>query len=192
MEQTNMPQYPLSYWLDNDSSPSFPRLQEDIEVDVGIVGGGITGITTAYMLSQQLINITLNDAGKILHQTTNHTTAKVNSQHSMIYNKLIENFSKSDALLYYESNVEGKEIIEKLIEKYDIQCDYTEENAYLYTNSDDYIQKIKKEQKAYEQLGITHEELEDLPLNIPIKLALKLQNQAQFHPIKYLRSEEKK
>jgi len=188
MEQTNMPQYPLSYWLDNDSSPSFPRLQEDIEVDVGIVGGGITGITTAYMLSQQGLNVALIDAGKLLHQTTGHTTAKVTAQHGMIYNKLIENFSKSDALLYYEANVEGKEIIEKLIEKYDIQCDYTEENAYLYTNSDDYIQKIKKEQKAYEQLGITHEELEDLPLNIPIKLALKLQNQAQFHPIKYLQA----
>src|SRR5690625_3432165 len=84
MEQTNMPQYPLSYWLDNDSSPSFPRLQEDIEVDVGIVGGGITGITTAYMLSQQGLNVALIDAGKLLHQTTGHTTAKVTAQHGMI------------------------------------------------------------------------------------------------------------
>lgn len=186
MTQFEMPQFPNSYWLDTIKLPSFPRLTESIKVDIGIVGGGITGITAAYLLSKQGFKVALMDAGKILGGTTGHTTAKITAQHGLIYHELMEHFGAEKALLHYQANTEALQFIKDIIQEHEIACDYQSENAYLYTNSEDYIKKLENEKKAYEQLQIDHEVLHEIPLPIPVKLALKVPNQAQFHPLKYL------
>lgn len=75
----------LSYWLDSTSRPAYPALEEDIEADVAIVGGGIAGINCGYFLSQENMKVVIVEADRILQGTTGHTTAKVTSQHSLIY-----------------------------------------------------------------------------------------------------------
>lgn len=186
MSKIEIPQYPEPYWRDSVQLPDFTQLTESIKVDVGIVGGGITGITAAYLLSKEGVKVALIDAGALLNGTTGHTTAKITAQHGLIYDELIQHFGLEKASLYYQANMEAKQIIADTIKTYDIDCDFDNEDAYLYTNSDEYIQKIHSEQKAYEQLKIDHELLQEIPLNIPIKLALKMNQQAQFHPLKYL------
>ena len=65
-------------------------------------------------------------------------------------------------------------------------CDFSEEDAYLYATTDEYARKIEKEAEAYNTIGIDGELLDTIPFNIDIKKALVMKNQAQFHPVKYL------
>lgn len=182
----NIPKYPKSYWIMDSDIPNFPSLKESVMTDITIVGGGITGITTAYLLASQGRDVILIDAGSLFQGTTGHTTAKVTAQHGLIYNELIDNFGLEKAHLYYKANKEALKFIKQTISNYSIDCDFRNEDAYLYTQDEKFIEKIKKEQIAYEKIGIEYELLKELPLNLPIRLALKMKDQAQFHPIKYL------
>lgn len=181
-----MPQFPRSYWYENIDLPVFNQLDQDIKTDIIIVGGGITGITSAYLLSQQGLDVTIIDAGSFLSGTSGHTTAKVTVQHGLIYDHLINTFNLDLAKAYYQANKNAINFIRQRIKQHGIACEFEEENAYIYTNSSDYIEGLTKEIKAYDQMGIKHKVLKELPINIPIKLAAMLGEQAQFHPLKYL------
>ncbi|WP_163969793.1 FAD-dependent oxidoreductase [Oceanobacillus halotolerans] len=183
-----MPKFPEPYWRDSVRFPQFPKLEESINVDVGIVGGGITGITTAYLLAKQNVKVALIDSDVILNGTTGHTTAKVTAQHGLIYDEFIQHFGLEKASLYYQACTEAKEMIEQTINELEIDCDFKKEDAYIYTNSDTYLSKLETEKKAYDQLNIPSELTESIPLDIPIKSALVMKNQAQFHPLQYLRA----
>ncbi|MFD2045804.1 FAD-dependent oxidoreductase [Ornithinibacillus salinisoli] len=188
MSDNQMPQFPEPYWRDSIQLPAFPKLEESVQTDVGIVGGGITGITAAYLLAKQNIKVTLLDAGVLLNGTTGHTTAKITAQHGLIYDEFIQHFGMEKALQYYKATTEAKELIENNISKYKIDCDYTKEDAYIYTNSEQYVSQLETELKAYEKLKIDGQLLEDIPLDLDVKSALVMKNQAQFHPLKYLKA----
>ncbi|MEN2766240.1 FAD-dependent oxidoreductase [Ornithinibacillus xuwenensis] len=187
-QSTDLPQFPEPYWRQDIDFPSFPKLEEKINVDVGIVGGGIVGLTAAYLLSKRNIKVALIDAGVILNGTTGHTTAKITAQHGLIYDELIKHFGEKKAKLYYEAQIEAKQIIEDNIKELQIECDYESQDAIIYTNSDEYISKLENERKAYDQLDIKSELTEEIPLDIPIKKALVMKDQAQYHPLKYLKA----
>jgi len=181
-----MPKYPEPYWRDIDL-PTFPKLQKDLEVDVVIVGGGITGITTAYRLLEKGLKIAVIDAGVILNGTTGHTTAKVTAQHGLIYDELIQHLGEEKTKLYYEANREALQFVRDVVQKHKIECDFSEQEAYLYSTTDEYKNKLENEWKAYERLGIDGSIVESIPFNISIKNAVVMKNQAQYHPLKYLK-----
>lgn len=181
-----LPESTKSYWTDSADFREFPRLEEDLDVDTVIVGGGITGITTAYLLVNAGLKVAVLEADSVLHGTTGHTTAKVTAQHGLIYDELITNMGKSKARLYYEANMKAINFIEKTIDKLQIDCDFSTQHAWMYATSAEYKQKVQKEAKAYEKLGIDGELLQKIPLDIKVKNALVMKNQAQFHPLKYL------
>ncbi|QDP40387.1 FAD-dependent oxidoreductase [Radiobacillus deserti] len=181
-----MPQHPESYWRDSTKARTSKHLDQDVKADVGIVGGGITGITAAYLLSKQGKKVALIDAGPLFNGTTGHTTAKITAQHGIVYHTFIEQFGLDKAASYYQANKEAMDFINTTIEEEKIDCDYTEENAYIYTNSDKYVAKLEKEKQAYDQIGIHGALLDDIPLDFSVKKALKMDNQAHFHPLKYL------
>jgi len=182
----SMPQFPESYWQEV-SLPSFDALTEDISVDVAIVGGGITGITAGYLLKKEGINVAILEAGKMLNGTTGHTTAKVTAQHSLIYDEFIAHFGEEKAKLYYQSADNSLKFIKNLVQEKNIDCDFSEEDAYIYATTDEYANKIKKEAEAYKKLGIDGELHTSIPFDISIKQALSMKRQAQFHPLKYLK-----
>ncbi|GAA3326213.1 hypothetical protein GCM10020331_061190 [Ectobacillus funiculus] len=93
-----MPQFPEPYWRDCLEFPSFPKLDRDIEADVAIVGGGISGIITAYLLVQEGLQVALLDASTILNGTTGHTTAKITAQHDLIYDEFINHLGEEKKL----------------------------------------------------------------------------------------------
>src|SRR5690625_3756062 len=183
-----MPQFPEPYWRDSVDLPSFPTLDRSIKADVGIVGGGITGITGAYLLTKQNLSVALLDAGVILNGTTGHTTAKITAQHGLIYDEFIQHFGEEKTALYYQASIEAKKLIEEHITEHEISCDYELEDAYIFTNSDKYVSKLETEKKAYEQLGISSELTDQIPLDLRVKSALIMKDQAQFHPLKYLKT----
>src|SRR5690625_5218380 len=181
-----LPNKSTSYWHESVEFPTFPKLNEQLNVDVGVVGAGMTGITAAYLLSRQGLNVCLIDAGLILNGTTGNTTAKITAQHGLIYDEFINHFGIEKAKLYYEANNEAKQFIENTIKENDISCQLKEENAYIYTNSDEYKTKLENEYKAYEQLNIDGELTNSVELPYSVKTALKMNNQAHFHPLEYL------
>lgn len=189
MTQRKWPQFPEPYWRVNLSLPSFPSLEQDITTDVTIIGGGITGITAGYLLSKQGVKVTIIEAGSILNGTTGHTTAKVTAQHGIIYDEFINHFGEEKAKMYYNASDSARAFIKTTIEELSIDCDYEEHDAYIYTNSEKELNKLEKEAKAYEKLLIPGKLVDAMPLkSLPMKKALVMEGQAQFHPVKYLAS----
>ncbi|WP_226003017.1 FAD-dependent oxidoreductase [Paenibacillus sp. BJ-4] len=184
---TIFPQFPESYWLASTDIPSFPKLSGDIQVDVAIVGAGITGITTAYLLSKKGLKVAVVDAGRMLHGTTGHTTAKITAQHDLIYSEFLSHFGKEKTRLYYDANHDALQFIKQTVEEYNIDCQFTEEDAYVYTCADTYVEKIAAEYKAYEELGIPGSYVEQTPLPFSTKAAIMMKNQAQFNPVPFLK-----
>lgn len=185
-EQKNFKKPPQSYWMASTPTTNYPSLSEDIKVDVAIVGGGIVGISTAYLLTKEGLKVAILEADKILQGTTGHTTAKVTSQHGLIYNKIKTQMSEEFAKQYADANEAAIRFIEKLQSELHIDCDFVHQPAFIYTQMDEYVQKISDEVKTASSLGIEAAYVEEIPFNIPIKAAVRFDNQAQFHPRKYL------
>ncbi|WP_404996164.1 FAD-dependent oxidoreductase [Caldifermentibacillus hisashii] len=182
-----LPQNPTSYWQDSVQFPAFPSINEDIEVDVAIIGGGITGVTSAYLLTQEGLKVALVEADRLMTGTTGNTTAKLTAQHGLFYDELISHFGEEKARLYYQANKEAMEFAKSLIEKHQIECDLKIEDAYVFTENDETASQLKKEMKAYEKLGIPGKLVEETALPFKVKQALIMPEQAQFHPLKYSR-----
>ena len=181
-----MPQFPEPFWREI-SLPPFEKLTENLTVDVAIVGGGITGITAGYLLRKEGLKVAILEAGTILNGTTGHTTAKITAQHGLIYDELIQHFGEEKARLYYQSADNALNFVKKTIQEKSIDCDFSEEDAFIYSITDEYASKIQKEADAYQTLGINGSLLTSIPFDIPVKNALMMKGQAQFHPLKYLK-----
>jgi len=175
------------YWLDSIEKSDYPALNEDIIVDVAIIGGGIVGITSAFLLKDKGLKVAILEANRIMHGTTGHTTAKITSQHNLIYNNLIKKFGEEKARQYAEANEKAIHFIADLVNKKNIDCDFCWRPAFVYTQSEEYIEKIEKEVNAASKLGITASYLNNISLPFNVKAAIKFDNQAQFHPLKYLK-----
>ncbi|MBM7662366.1 glycine/D-amino acid oxidase-like deaminating enzyme/nitrite reductase/ring-hydroxylating ferredoxin subunit [Bacillus mesophilus] len=183
--ENKLPQFPEPFWRDTTKLPSFPKLTKDIKVDVAIVGGGISGITTAYQLTKQGLNVVLIEAGRLLNGVTGHTTAKITAQHDIIYDELISHMGEEKARQYYEANTEALQFIKRTAREQHIDCDFIEDDAYVYTNSDEKLSKLDKEAAAYNRLNISGGLVSSMPLDIEMKSAIVMKNQAQYHPLKF-------
>lgn len=184
-----LPALPESYWRDTCSLPVFPKLEEpSVQADVAIVGGGITGMTTAYLLASEGYRTVLLEAGRLFNGTTGHTTAKITAQHDLIYHELIGMFGEEKAKLYYQANAEAAQFIQRLVEKHRIACGFCEQDAYIYTETEESVRRIADEMTAYHKLGIPGEWVDACPLPVPIKGAIVMKGQAQFHPLQYVKA----
>ena len=177
-----------SYWVESTPQTNYPNLSKDIDTDVLIVGGGITGILTAYMLSKSSLNISIVEADKMAMGVTANTTAKITSQHGLLYDYLLNSFGFDIAKGYLDSNEEAIKIIENIVKKENIDCDFTKQDAYVYTCDKLSTQRIVDEVSSVTSLGLNAEYVIECPLPFPIEAAIKFPNQAQFHPRKYLLS----
>lgn len=122
---------PLSYWIASTDVINFPALQEDIKVDLAIIGGGLAGIQCAYQLQKEGLNIAVLEANKIGHGTTGHTTAKITSQHDLIYDKIRNQMGTELAKQYAVANETAIHEIKKLQKKI-ISIVATCHNQHLY------------------------------------------------------------
>jgi glycine/D-amino acid oxidase-like deaminating enzyme/nitrite reductase/ring-hydroxylating ferredoxin subunit len=128
----------------------------------------------------------LLEAGKLLNSTTGHTTAKITAQHDLIYDELIQREGKEKAALYYQANADALSFIQATIKQHDIECGFEEQDASIYTNTDNGLSLLEKELNAYNALGISSSYKDGIPLPIPCKGSITMHGQAQFHPLRYL------
>ncbi|MGI1660123.1 MAG: FAD-dependent oxidoreductase [Desulfitobacterium sp.] len=177
---------PPSYWIDSTPKTNYPSLREDIAVDVAIIGGGMAGISSAYLLTQEGLKVAVLEADHILQGTTGHTTAKLSSQHGLIYDQIIRQRGEEIARLYAEANEFAIDFVAEVVQQEKIDCDFSRQSAYIYTQLEMNTEKLEKELKAARLCGIDAHYETKLALPLDIKGALRFGQQAQFHPRKYL------
>lgn len=173
-------------WLDTVSAPHYPTLTHNLDVDVCIVGAGITGVTLAYLLKDTDLKVVLIDSDHVLHGTTAYTTAKVTAQHDLVYDHLIHSYGEYQAKCYANAQIDAIHFIEQTIQQLKIDCDFERKFAAVYTQDPKYVPTLEKEFEAYQKLGLKGHLVNELDLPFSIEKALILENQAQFHPLKYL------
>ena len=171
-----------SIWSDSVEFPSFKQLKKDIKTDVLIIGGGITGILCAHMLEQAGVDYVLVEADRLCSGITKNTTAKISIQHGLIYHKLVKRFGLEKARMYLDANVAALQEFRKLCENIDCHFE-TKDNLVYSLNSP---AKLEKELHALNQLGYTADYVGKLPLPLSNAGAVRFENQAQFHPLKFL------
>lgn len=171
-----------SVWSDHSNIPQFPQLRKDIKTEVLIIGGGMCGVLCAYFLEQKGIDYVLVEGERIGQGITKNTTAKVTSQHGLIYDKLIKNAGIEKAKMYLRSNEDAVTKYRELCQN--IKCDFEQKDAYTYSLSD--RKQLEDEVKAVNVLGLKAELVDKLPLPFETKGAIKVGNQAQFNPLLFL------
>ncbi len=171
-----------SVWSDTVKLPSFSALKEDKKTDVLIIGGGMCGILCAYFLQKAGVDYILVEGKKIASGITKNSTAKITSQHGLIYADLVKKAGKEKAKQYIEANEAAVRQYEKFCQTMD--CDFETKNAYTYSLTS--RKKIEAEVRAVESLGVSAAFCEDVPLPLSVKGAVCFPAQAQFHPLKFL------
>ena len=157
-----------SYWIDSVKEQNkFSALEENIKTDICIIGGGLTGLSTAYNLSKYKIRTVLLEKDEICKQTSGNSTAKITSQHGLIYKYLTDSKGQDFARKYYEANENAIRNIKNIIDKEGIDCDFEYQPAYVFTQKVQDVQKIKDEVEAVNNLGgrVKFIEAKDIEIN---------------------------
>ncbi|MCX0405164.1 FAD-dependent oxidoreductase [Clostridium perfringens] len=174
-----------SVWSESCKFRKREALNKDIKTDVLVIGAGIAGVLTAYMLKQKGREVVVIDAAEIASGNTKNTTAKITSQHDLIYSKLIAEFGEEKARQYAKANELAIKKYKEIIEDKRIECDFEEKPAYVYSLNE--IDVLKEEVEAAKNLGIDAEFVDEANLPFKINGAVKFNNQAQFNPLKFLK-----
>ncbi len=175
-----------SFWIATTPGTDYPSLPGGLQVDVAIIGGGIAGLTTALLLKEAGRSVAVIEADRIVKGATGYTTAKITSLHRLIYRHLIDTFGEEKARLYGEANQAAIETIDAFVRKYGIACDFVRKPAYAFARMEQSLDGIHGEVDAAERLGLPATFVDDVPLPINSPGAVRFDNQAEFHPRKYL------
>ncbi len=171
-----------SIWSETTTFPSFEPLTQDTKTNVLIIGGGIAGLLCAYMLKQSQTDYVLVEAKNICSGITQNTTAKITSQHGMIYSKMLNRFGAEKTKLYLEANEAALRQYRDLCRT--IDCNFEEKDNFVYTLQNQ--RKLEQELEALTLIDFPAQLALDLPLPFPTLGAVKFGHQAQFHPLKFL------
>ncbi len=160
------------------------------EVHTVVIGAGMAGILTAYFLQKKGIEVIVVEAKSIASGQTQNTTAKITSQHGMIYQKLLHKAGRERAKAYAMANEEAIHLYEKLIKEEGIDCDFEKLPAYLYSEDEGAKETLREEARVAAELGIPASYLEgreitELPFSV--SGAVRFANQAQFHPLAFIK-----
>ena len=169
-----------SIWAET-SLPQFPRLQGDKTTQILIIGGGMAGLLCAFRLKQAEADVLLEEAGRICGGVTQNTTAKITSQHGLIYHKLLHKLGREKAGMYLQANQQAVADFHALCK--DIPCHFEAQSAFVYSLDD--RQALEQEVHALHLLGYPAGLKEDLPLPFHTVGAVKFRHQAQFHPLEF-------
>ena len=176
----------LSFWIDTTPHTNYPAMPGNTSVDVAILGGGITGLTAAVLLKRLGKTVAVIEARRIAEGVTGHTTAKVTSQHKLIYDMLIKRYGEQKARLYAEANEAAIDRIEAFVNEKSIDCDFRRLPAYVYAEDADVLGQLEAEVSAAQRAGLPASFVREVPLPFLVRGAVRFENQAQFHIRKYL------
>jgi glycine/D-amino acid oxidase-like deaminating enzyme/nitrite reductase/ring-hydroxylating ferredoxin subunit len=175
-----------SYWMDSTSLTAYPPITDDVEVDVAVIGGGIAGICTAWELTRAGRQVAVVEADRIVAGTTGYTTAKLTAQHSLIYDRLRSTFNVETARRYAASQLDAIDRVAAVTTELGIDCDLERLPAYTYVTSAGQVEQIRAEVDAAIAAGLPASLVTDTALPFEVAAAIRVDDQAQFHPRRYL------
>ncbi|MCU1613427.1 MAG: FAD-dependent oxidoreductase, partial [Frankiales bacterium] len=181
-----LPGTPGSYWIDSTPTTSYPQLADDTEVDVAVLGGGIAGVCTAWEVATTGRSVVLLEADRIATGVTGYTTAKLSSLHTLAYARITRAFGKDAARLYARSQQSAVERAAALAARLRIDCDLERVPAFTYAESEAEVQQVREEADAAREAGLDASFVTDTGLPFAVAGAVRVEDQAQFHPRKYL------
>lgn len=173
-----------SIWRQDTAIGRRERLRKDRTVKAAVIGAGMAGVLTAYRLKQKGFETVCLEADRIGSGQTQNTTAKITSQHGLIYQNLVAHFTKEQARQYAAANEGAIQDYEDLVNALSVDCGFRREDAYLYSMSDEKI--LEEEAKAALYCGIKTHITRETTLPFEIKSALRFEGQASFHPLRFL------
>lgn len=171
-----------SIWTRDVKLPSFPTMVGDLCTEVLIIGGGIADILCAHFLKERGVDYVLLEKETICSGVTECTTAKITSQHGLIYHKLINDIGAELATAYLRANQEAVKMYARLCQN--IDCDFETKTSYVYTKNDRRV--LEEEANALARLGQKSRIEERLELPFPVAGAIAMEKQAQFQPLRFL------
>jgi len=180
----------VPFWINSAPIKRFSRLERNLRVDVVVVGAGVTGITTAYLLKKAGSTVALIERERVASVDTGHTTAHLTYTTDVELQRLVGTFGKDHAQAAWDAGEAAIDEIERIIGQESIECEFTRVPAYVHVRVGGSTKKeassLKKEADLAAKLGFDTAYLESAPyFNLP---AVRFANQAKFHPRKYLRS----
>ena len=168
------------------SAPKFPKLTEDASVDVAIVGAGIAGITTAYLLAREGQSVLVLDDGSVGGGMTSVTTAHLANALDDRYLKVERLRGRDGARLAAESHTAAIERIERVVADEGIECDFVRLDGFLFPIPGEDPDLLRREHDAARRAGLDVEIVPRTPAPFDSGPALRFPRQGQFHPLKYL------
>ena len=169
-----------SVWAAGEALPTFPPLEGDADTDVLVIGGGLAGLMCAWQLRRAGVDCLLIEADSLCRGVTRNTTAKVTSQHGLIYARLLKHAGPEAARLYWRMQEDALAEYRRLSET--IPCDFEEKDAYVYATGTS--PALRAEWDALRRLGIPAAWTESLLLPFPVTGAIRFAHQGQLHPLK--------
>jgi glycine/D-amino acid oxidase-like deaminating enzyme/nitrite reductase/ring-hydroxylating ferredoxin subunit len=176
-----------SLWTETASLPAFAPLGEPLTVDVLVVGGGITGLTAALLLARAGEKVALIEADRIGQGETGHTTAHLTAVLDTRYHVLASKFGHAGARAAAESSRAAIDRIEAFTREFAADCGFRRLPAYLFAETKQQARELDRELRALQRVGLDAAMVDQLPLDLPARAAVRIAGQAQFHPLEYLR-----
>ncbi len=177
----------VSYWHQTQKPKEYPRLEKNMETDVLIVGAGISGITTAYCLTQRGIKPVVIEAETLCSGTTGSTTGKLTIQHSIIYSNLMEKYGIDAAREFARSQTRALRFAAETAQKYGMACQMADSTAFIYAaDANNEKDMLLAEYEAARRLEIPAEWITKPSFPKGSKALLGFSGQAVFHPVRYV------
>ena len=181
-----MASHNVSYWVESTPEKTFGPLTSDVRADCAVIGAGITGLTTALLLQRAGLKVAVVEMDGIARGVSGYTTAKVTSLHGQIYSQLESKHGREAAALYADANQSALGFVAKLVREESVDCDFEAKANYTYCEDPSDLSKIEEEAEAAARAGLPVDLVHDSSLPYAIAGAVRLPDQAQFHPRKYL------
>lgn len=175
-----------SIWMDSASVPQYPPLPGDTTAQVCVIGAGIAGLTTGYLLACEGRQVLLVDALGVGAGETGRTTAHFFPPDEW-YHGIEKSFGEREAKLVADSFATAIRTVETIIGREGIDCEFERLDGYLFALPDDGFKELDKEYDAARRAGVEADLLDGVPgLSFDTGTCVRYARQAQFHPLKYL------
>ena len=175
-----------SLWFEGMTRPARAPLDADLTVDVAVLGAGIVGLTTALLLERQGARVAVLEGRHVAAGASGYNTAKLSSLHGLTYRKLVRSLGEELARDYGDANEAGIARVFELAGELGIDCDLRRKPNYTYSESGSDLDQLREEAQVARALGLPASFVEDVDLPFPVAGAVRFEEQAEFHPVRYL------